>query len=68
MIPYTHNKTGNRYLLLAFGTDCTNSRDGTPVVIYCPEDDQNTICVREMAEFEAKFTPATEPATEKEES
>lgn len=56
MIIYRNNKTGKRYLLLAAATDCTNCRDGTPVVVYCPDDDEHTIYVRELSEFEAKFT------------
>ena len=56
MIWYTHNKTGKRYRLLAAATDCTNSRDGLPVVVYCPDDNEHTIYVRELVEFEAKFT------------
>lgn len=69
MIPYIHNKTGNRYRLLAFGTDCTNSRNGTPVAVYCPDDNEHSIYVRDLAEFREKFTEAiaAEPATEKEE-
>ena len=58
MIQYTHNKTGTRYRLLALGTDCTNSRDGTPVAIYCRDDNEHTIFVRELEEFYSKFSPA----------
>lgn len=57
MIAYRHNKTGKRYLVLAAAIDATNSRDGTAVTIYCPDDDRNAIFVRETAEFEQKFTP-----------
>lgn len=57
MIAYIHKKTGKRYLMLAHGIDCTNSRDGVPVVIYCPDDDENTIFVRERDEFYEKFEP-----------
>lgn len=56
MIYYRHNKTGNRYRLLACGIDSTNERDGLPVVVYCPDDDEHSIYVRELREFEAKFT------------
>jgi hypothetical protein len=55
MIPYRHKKTEKRYLLLAHAMDCTNARDGTPVIVYCHDDDQNTIFVREEAEFFEKF-------------
>ena len=56
MIYYRHNKTGRRYRWLAAGIDCTNARAGLPVVVYCPDDKEHTIYVRELAEFEAKFT------------
>lgn len=56
MIYYRNNKTNRRYRLLAAAVDCTNSRDGLPVVVYCPDDNEHTIYVRELAEFENKFT------------
>ena len=52
---YRHIKTGKIYRWLAAGVDCTNSRDGTAVAIYCPKDDTHTIFVRDRAEFDAKF-------------
>ena len=55
MIAYIHRKTGNRYLMLAHGVDCTNERAGSPVVIYCPDDNQHTIYVRSVDEFYEKF-------------
>ncbi|MDT3668996.1 MAG: hypothetical protein ROZ37_01535 [Aromatoleum sp.] len=54
---YRHLKTGKVYRLLAFGTDCTNARSGTTVAIYCPDDNEHTIYVRELDEFEARFLP-----------
>ena len=36
--------------------DCTNSRDGTETVVYCPEDDFTEIYVREAKEFNERFT------------
>jgi hypothetical protein len=59
---YTHNKTGKHYRLLARGTDCTNARDGTPVMVYCPLGNEHTIYVREADEFYAKFTATDEHA------
>ena len=56
MIPHLHKKTGKIYLLLATGIDCTNSRHGAAVAVYCPDDDQNTIYVRDLNEFEDRFT------------
>lgn len=49
-------KTGKRYRLLAAAVDCTNERDGLPVVVYCPDDKGHTIYVREASEFYEKFT------------
>lgn len=51
---YIHNKTGNVYYVLsAAAIDCTNSRDGTSVVIYT---DGKHMFVREHDEFLKKFT------------
>lgn len=52
---YKHKKTGNLYRHLAIGTDCTNSRDGESVVVYCPDNDENTIYIREKNEFHDRF-------------
>lgn len=56
MTRWKNNKTGEFYSLIAQAIDCTNSRDGTPVVIYSPEHEPHRIFVREVGEFEAKFT------------
>lgn len=56
-IIYRHKRTARRYRWLAAGIDCTNSRDGLTVVIYCPDDDEHTLFVRDQAEFYAKFEP-----------
>lgn len=56
MIKFKHNKTGNVYRLLAYATDCTNARDGTSSIVYCSEDNENTIYVREQQEFFDKFS------------
>jgi hypothetical protein len=55
---YINRKNGKRYVVLAEGIDCTNVRDGTPVIVYHPEDNPNRVCVREKAEFMVKFAPA----------
>ena len=55
MIAYRHKKTGKTYFWLAAAVDCTNSRDGTLVVVYCPDDDEHTIYTREDSEFHEKF-------------
>lgn len=52
---YRHLKTGTLYQHLAIGVDCTNARDGTLMVIYCPLDDDRTIYVRDQAEHETRF-------------
>ena len=54
---YRHTKPGNIYLLIAEGVDCTNSRDGTPVTIYRPEDEHSRIYVRASDEFADRFEP-----------
>lgn len=58
MIRFRHKKTGKFYALLAHGVDATNQRDGTPVVVYSPEDDPHAIYVREREEFYEKFEEA----------
>ena len=58
MIRFRHKKTGKFYALLAHGVDATNSRAGTPVVVYSPEDNEHMIYVREEAEFFDKFEEA----------
>lgn len=52
---FTHKKTGKIYRRIAHGIDCTNSRDGLLVVIYCSEDAGDEIYVREANEFLDKF-------------
>lgn len=56
MTKWKNNKTGDVYDLIAQATDCTNSRAGTPVVIYSPEDHPSRLFIREVGEFEVKFT------------
>lgn len=49
---YVHLKTKDLYRVTTIGTDCTNDRDGTPVVVYtrC-----GLVFVRELEEFRTKF-------------
>ena len=54
---YRHLKTGNLYRYLALAIDCTNSCEGTPMVVYCPDDNEHSIYVREEKEFHKKFEP-----------
>lgn len=53
---YKNNKTGDIYSLWDEAIDCTNSRDGTKVIIYYKEDDDSIVFVREAKEFYEKFT------------
>lgn len=55
---YLHKKTGKRYRFLASAVDCTNARAGNSVVVYCPDDDEHTIYVRDSSEFAEKFAMA----------
>jgi len=58
-IKYRNKKTGEIYRWLAAGNDCTNSRVGLPVAIYCPDENEHMIFVREQYEFEDKFEEVT---------
>ena len=55
MTCYKNKKTGKTYMLLAHAIDSTNERNGLSVIIYCPDDDGNSIYVREESEFMEKF-------------
>jgi hypothetical protein len=57
MLKYRNKKSGEIYIKLAEGTDCTNSRDGTPVVIYSKAIHGEPVRVREAVEFHEKFIP-----------
>lgn len=53
-----NRKTGNVYLYLGEGVDCTNRRDGTRVAHYVDERTPNAMpYVRELSEFWTKFEP-----------
>jgi len=54
---YRNKKTGRTYQIVAMGTDCTNSRDGTEVVIYHDVEHEYgaQTFVREAKEFFNKF-------------
>lgn len=54
---YRHMETGNAYRLLAHGTDASAGRGDRVVAIYCPADDEHTLYVRKLEEFEARFVP-----------
>lgn len=53
---YKNNKNGNHYKILHEARDCTNSRDGARVLVYCPVDDAAKVFVRDEAEFFEKFS------------
>ena len=54
---YRHLKTGKAYRLLAHAMDTSEGRGDRAVAIYCPADDQHTLYVRDLEEFEARFVP-----------
>lgn len=55
-----HGKmTAKRYRWLAAAVDCTNGRESTSVAVYCPDDCENTIFVRDADEFFEKFDEET---------
>lgn len=55
MTYYKNKKSGKTYILLAHAIDSTNERNGLPVIIYCPDDNEHSIYVREEKEFFEKF-------------
>ena len=55
MTYWKNKKTGDIHILLAYAIDSTNERNGLPVIIYCPNDDGNTVEVMEESEFMEKF-------------
>jgi len=53
---YKNKKTGKVFRHLAFGTDHTTERGKViPVIVYCPDDNENSIHVREEKDFFANF-------------
>lgn len=52
---YKNIKNGNIYKILFHAIDCTNIRDGTKAIVYCPLQNESLICVREETEFYSKF-------------
>lgn len=55
LIFYRNKASGDLYQVLALGTDHTNVRDGTDVVVYHPVGLPEVVCVRECVEFSEKF-------------
>ena len=60
---FTNKKTKETYLVIhRDAIDTTNSRDGTPVVVYMSlassQDNSKKVFVRELDEFLEKFMPA----------
>ncbi len=53
---YINNKTKDVYKIIGLCTDCTNSRNGTLMMMYRRADESNGIAVRELNEFYSKFT------------
>ena len=54
---YRDIETGAAVRLLAHGTDTTPGRGAPLVAIYCPADNEHTVHVRALDEFEASFVP-----------
>ena len=52
---FKNKKNGNNYLILHEARDCTNSRDGARILVYCPVENNSRIYVRDEAEFYEKF-------------
>ena len=55
MTYWKNKKTGDTHILLAYAIDTTIERTGLPVIVYCPDDDGNTVEVMEESEFMEKF-------------
>lgn len=62
MMIWRNRRTGKHYRMLAMATDSTNLRCGNLMVVYCPDDDGNTIYVRDEEEFMRKFECINAPA------
>lgn len=52
---YREKSTGNIFLSLALGVDTTKCREGTTIIIYCPNDNENAIFVKDVKEFAVQF-------------
>lgn len=57
MTLWRNKKNAKLYRVLHHAVDCTNARDGQPVIVYCPDDRPDFVCVRDKDEFEVKFIP-----------
>lgn len=56
---YQNNKTQDLYTVLDFAINCTNEQDGQQMVVYTKYNkngDIDKVFVREIAEFNNKFT------------
>ncbi len=52
---YRNKKKQTLYRVLHRAVDCTNARDGTPVIVYTPVEGEPLVFVRDEAEFLEKF-------------
>ena len=53
---FKHLKTGNIYILLHIGEDCTNRNEGVEVAVYrYKNEDHGKIFTRRLSEFYEKF-------------
>ena len=57
MIRYTNNKNKKEYIVVRKDIiNATNKDDGMVMVLYYPEDKPDMLFVRELEEFNIKFT------------
>ena len=54
---YRHNQSGNIYVLLAVARNCTNNRADEKSAVYHLKNKPNELYIREINEFNRKFTP-----------
>ena len=52
---YKNKKNKKIYEVMFYTTDCTNSRDGTQVVVYFEVGYRTKIFTRDKKEFDEKF-------------
>jgi hypothetical protein len=56
---WRNKKNGKMYVVIDIVEDQTNGREGTPMVLYFPQDNAHLRHVRTLEEFKVKFTRFT---------
>jgi len=56
---WRNKKNGKMYIVIDVVEDQTNGREGTPMVLYFPQDAPERRDVRTLEEFKVKFTRFT---------